>query len=67
MRYAAEMARPRSKPSDELDFAPASADASAKEYEAWKLQKVTKALKQCEDREAMIPAAEVWESFGFER
>ena len=67
MCYSAKMVGPRSKPSDEIDFAPPSADASPAEYEAWKIEKVTKALKQCEDRDAMIPAVEVWERFGFER
>jgi hypothetical protein len=67
MCYALKMVGPRSKPSDEIDFAPPSADVSAAEYAAWKIEKVTKALKQCEDRDAMIPAADVWERFGFER
>lgn len=67
MCYAVKMVGPRTKPSDKIDFAPPSADASPASYEAWKIEKVTKALKQCEDRDAMIPAADVWERFGFER
>jgi hypothetical protein len=67
MGYSIAMAGQRSKSSDEIDFAPLSADASAAEYEAWKIEKVTKALKQCEDRDAMISASDVWERFGFER
>lgn len=61
------MAKPKSKDPEDIDFAPQSANASPAEHEAWKVKKITNALKQCEDRETMIPAAEVWERFGFER
>ncbi|MCM2473784.1 hypothetical protein HGO38_09890 [Rhizobium sp. CG5] len=36
-------------------------------YDAWKEAKVRKALDQAKDRSKMIPADDVWESFGFER
>jgi hypothetical protein len=61
------MAEPKSQAPEDIDFAPRTSEASAAEYEAWKIDKITKALKQCENRDAMIPAAEVWERFGFER
>ncbi|EKF58546.1 hypothetical protein QWE_18138 [Agrobacterium albertimagni AOL15] len=61
------MAESKPQASEDIDFAPPSANASPAEYEAWKVKKITHALKQCEDRESMIPAAEVWERFGFER
>lgn len=65
--YSVLMAEPKSKAAETLDFAPKSSEVSSAEYEAWKVEKVTKALKQCEDRDAMISAADVWERFGFER
>ncbi len=61
------MAEPKSEASEDIDFAPQSSAVSPAEYEAWKVEKITKALRQCEDRDAMIPAADVWERFGFER
>lgn len=66
LRYSLSMAEPKSEASEDIDFAPSSAVSPA-EYEAWKVEKITKALRQCEDRDAMIPAADVWERFGFER
>lgn len=61
------MAEPKSKAPENIDFAPQSSEGSSAEYVAWKVEKITKALKQSEDRAAMIPAADVWERFGFER
>lgn len=65
--YDLLMAEPKSKAPENIDLAPPSSEASSAEYDAWKVEKITKALKQCEDRDAMIPAADVWERFGFER
>ena len=67
LRYSVCMAEPKSKAVGTIVFAPQSSEASSAEYDAWKVEKITKALKQCEDRDAMIPAADVWERFGFER
>lgn len=67
LRYSIPMSEPKSKASDNIDFAPQSSEASAAEYDAWKVEKITKAIKQCEDRSSMIPATDVWERFGFER
>jgi hypothetical protein len=36
-------------------------------YDAWKEKKIRAALKQADDRSAMVPAKKVWERFGFER
>jgi hypothetical protein len=36
-------------------------------YAAWKREKVERALAESADREAMIPAAEVWRDLGLER
>jgi hypothetical protein len=55
------MAEPKSKAPENIDLAPLSSEASSADYDAWKVEKITKALKQCEDRDAMIPADEVWE------
>ncbi|MDR7027200.1 hypothetical protein J2X08_002819 [Rhizobium rosettiformans] len=67
LRYSLSMAEPKSEASEDIHFAPKSSAVSPTEYEAWKVEKINKALRQCEDRDAMIPAADVWERFGFER
>ncbi|WP_326525618.1 hypothetical protein [Sphingomonas sp.] len=36
-------------------------------YESWKRAKIEAALAQARDRDAMIPAEEVWRRLGFER
>ncbi|MGK9053190.1 hypothetical protein [Neorhizobium petrolearium] len=46
---------------------PQAAAAGDQDYASWKQEKIRKALKQSENRSAMIPAGKVWERFGFER
>ena len=49
----------------ELTTAPSLVQDSG--YDDWKTAKVRNAMDQTQDRSKMIPAHEVWESFGFER
>ncbi|MBW8445006.1 MAG: hypothetical protein K0M49_05195 [Arenimonas sp.] len=48
----------------ELTTAPSQAQEAG--YDDWKESKVRQAMDQTHDRSKMIPAHEVWESFGFE-
>jgi hypothetical protein len=41
--------------------------AAADAYDLWKDAKIERALKQAEDREALIPAETVWRDLGLER
>ncbi|MDQ0465876.1 hypothetical protein QO010_003668 [Caulobacter ginsengisoli] len=43
---------------------PGEADSADPDYQAWKDRKIRRALAQSEDRTQMIPAEEVWDSFG---
>lgn len=36
-------------------------------YDAWKRAKIEKGLQQAQDREAMIPVAQILRDFGLER
>ncbi|MFN4205370.1 MAG: hypothetical protein ACK4HG_03170 [Agrobacterium albertimagni] len=47
----------------DVPLSPPLQDASRSEYAAWKAKKIMAALRQTEDRTAMIPADEVWERF----
>jgi hypothetical protein len=45
----------------------AQGDETSPDYVAWKDAKVRRALKQSEDRSAMIPSDEVWKALDSER
>ncbi len=49
---------------DKLEDAGAPVDPG---YAAWKRQRIERAKAQAEDREAMIPAEQVWRDLGLER
>ncbi|MGE6739288.1 hypothetical protein ACQKGC_03320 [Allorhizobium pseudoryzae] len=55
------------KTMDQKTTSPDDDAVTPEAYVAWKDAKVRAALAEAEDRTCMIPAADVWERFGFER
>jgi hypothetical protein len=49
---------------DKIEEGGAPADPG---YDAWKRQRIERAKAQAEDRQAMIPAEQVWRDLGLER